>query len=320
LDGRWIDLSTATAFPGWGTAYSHQSYWDDEGLYRLILDNLCFHVCKYLGLPRSRAGELAEHSTAAYGACLKDEIELGFCALAGFCMGDIRRSARQDAVRALGRRVRTLSRQGYAYPQSIEPEEVHKFGGLGLATILEQLASLQAARDWQSVPASRAEVDPGLLETYTVVWTEAFEQARKRGATRAGFSRLVALNAAKVGQSRDYFAGAQLARRVSAILESAESQDDCVEKVSNFFWDVESVASGLYGDNQATRSLLWRSGNEALFFDAEHCKLVVAPTRSNGSEPATFESCSSAHPLAVRASEFWHSSVWRKACDPCDIR
>jgi hypothetical protein len=320
LDGRWIDLMTATAFPGWGTAYTHSSYWNDETQYHQIFDGLCFHVFKYLGLPRSSAAEFSAQCKAIYAPRLKEEVKLGFCGLAGFSMHDIRRSKRPDAVRALGSRIRTLSRQGYAYPESLEPEEHHKFGGAGMAAILQGLAAHQADDSRPRGSASSHTTGSDLSDHYAVVWADAFEQARARGVSRDGFAQLIELNAAKVGQPREYFIGSRLLSHVSSILEGFRDPIECVDEVSEFFSETESVAACLYADNEAVRSLLWLSGSEALYFDAARRQLAVGRRQATGAGPATLEPCSSSHPLAIRASAFWHPSVWRIANGARDIR
>jgi|GEM_PF-2869923 len=292
LDGRWNDLHTVSALPGYGYRRNLTPFWNEQASLLSTIELICFFVKKYFparGAAPTEAMPTKEWLTAAYERFYTDALHRRFVSLCGYPQNVASRVwATQDgqlAMRNLAQTLISLARSGHShrrpYPEAMQESQVA--GDYDLPKILRESAGCQPAGDnWSKLrPLIGDEVLRNTFsEQYRVVEKMMFKESKKQGIAPACFARLVAINCHKAGHIIPQLFNNLLYQKCILLAENKLPSDAARSTAEREIDAIVDLARMVYQEPRNFRTLLWCAGGSTLEYDARF-NVLTAITATN---------------------------------------
>jgi hypothetical protein len=287
LDGRWNDLNSISALPGYGYRRNMTPFWEDQNSLLTTIDLLCFYIKKYFpeisGEP-PEAMPTKAWLTAAFGKFYQDALARRFVSLCGYPQNVLGRvwvtQHGRLAMHQLAATLIKLARSGYSprRPFHDAMQENRVAGDYDLMKILKTLSICRNKRNRMSILEPLIKDRPlraCLDQQYGVVEEMMFKEARNQGLSTHGFARLIAINCDKAGRNIPFLFRNVIFEKCQQLAELPTSPEDARAEIARTIQSVIDEARTIYQEPRNFRTLLWCAGQSTLAYDARSDELIM---------------------------------------------
>lgn len=283
IDGRWNDLNSVSALPGFGYRRNFSPFWAEHHAPLKILDQLCFYIAKYFPEPEPGLVDAAR-LRARYGKYYDEAAARRFVALCGFphSVADRvwqRPEGRMEMER-LSRQIMHLAKAGYSArrPFHDDFENTTVVGKYDVRAILRRITAPSAhASGTVSLDDLIGELPlrTAFIRQYGIVATLMHAQACEQGISPQAFTRLVAFNCHKSGRDMPILFRHVMFERCNQLVEAYPDTATLRRKADELVESVVNEARVVYQEPVDFSTLLWCEDGLALEYDARTDGIVV---------------------------------------------
>lgn len=318
LDGRWNDLNSVSALPGFGFRRNMTPFWTDQVSLQKSIEMLCFYVQKYF--PRKDLGPLpnAAWLSKVYENSYEDALTRRFVGLCGYPHNVSNKiwqtPTGQQSMRDLADILVALAKSGYSPRRPFEDEMQNNRvrGDYQLTKILKTISVAKSAEDADAriigLMPSKA-VRQLFIRHYMIVKHLMFEEANWQGVNDNFFSRLAAINCAKADRNITSLYRNVLFTRCDEAASPDLPVESLAERVTDLAEPLIDEARMVYEEAINFTTLLWCRGSETVSYDAHDGKVVVS-LDDNGSPHSPGRDLAVSRNNAIRSMEtYWGSEL-----------
>jgi hypothetical protein len=288
IDGRWNDLNSVSALPGFGYRRNHTPFWAEQASVARTIEELRFYISKYFPKPadESDAAALMNCDRLHSRFSLHYSLALGkrFVGLCGYPQTVADRVwMRPEGAKAMGQLSQTilhLAQAGYAmrrpFQDNFETNTV--VGTYDLHAILRRVTapSAQASGtacldDLIGAAPLRTAFARQFAEVLALMRTEANAQ----GVSPTAFARLVALNCLKSGRDIPMLFRHVMFERCNALVEANPDTEILRRKADELVESVVNEARVVYQQAVDFTTLLWCGNGLVVEYDARADGLFI---------------------------------------------
>ena len=286
LDGRWNDLNSVSALPGYGFRPTLTPFWNEQSSLLGTIDLLCFYINKYFPAASGEKPESMpskEWLTEAYDRYYTDALHRRFVSLCGYPqIVEDKVWATQDgqlAIRQLADTLITLARSGHS-PRRPYGEVMHADsagGDYDLMKILKEMVDCRPGNDSEALlePLIGDEaLRKSFSRQYRVVEKIMLKEAKRQGVAVQCFARLVAINCSKATRQIPSLYRHDLHETCMRF----EFHADLCEARRQADVEIQSMidqARTLYQEPRNFKTLLWCADTATIEYDARTDLLIV---------------------------------------------
>jgi hypothetical protein len=279
VDGRWNDLNTVSALPGFGYRKHLTPFWREHASLLSTIDSLCFYITKYFATPNTRQPEAAptrEWLTATYERLYDEALHRRFISLCGYPQKIINQVWTgvdgRLAMRNLAKTMIMIARSGHSHrrPYHEALDETPPLGDYDLASILFTMA--QADSDRQEAILGTLLHDEKLRltfkEQYQRVQKLMVKATRKLDVNSDNLRKLIRLNCHKAGMVVPQLFSNRLYETCKTLAENQTISMTTRFRAEADLDEIIDMARTIYQEAPGLTTLLWCAGDIQIVYDA----------------------------------------------------
>jgi hypothetical protein len=286
IDGRWLDLASAGALPGFGERKEFQSFWDEHNSLIPCLEELCFYIGKYFpeasGEPASDMPK-KDWLIGRYRRHYSNALARRFVGLCGYpqVVSDAiwSKSSGQSVMVELSDVILLIARKGhtprrpYLYnldDNHLDPNRNH-FGWYHIGAILKKLSLADSAVSLAETIhplISWVRIRDKLIAHYQDASKLMYAEARKQGVSKQAFARLVAINCNKSARMVRSLYREELYAKILKLVDSHPDVTELRSHLEPMINGILDEARVVYQEPRNFKTLLWCIGDQTIEFDA----------------------------------------------------
>lgn len=286
LDGRWNDLNSVSALPGYGYRRNMTPFWGDHLSLNKTITLLCFYINKYF--PAGENSEARSMPTAAallkiYKDYYDDALARRFVSLCGYPLAVVERVWDQPRGKILMRRLSSqliaFARSGHSErrPYDDDMHENTVSGDYDLSEILRVMA-IRSSDEQRELALQNLVADSAIrlafVRCYCNVREMMVAQARDQGIPADAFARLVAINCNKSGKVIPFLFRNVIFEKCGMLAEAYPDLGELRREAERVIQAVLDEARMVYQEPCNFTALLWCSGECTIEYDAGSDRLV----------------------------------------------
>jgi hypothetical protein len=286
LDGRWNDLNSVTALPGYGFRRNMTPFWSDHLSLNKTIELLCFYISKYFRPDEKfdiRSLPTAAALLKTYRNYYDDALARRFVSLCGYPSAVVDRvwdkPRGKAAMRRLSSQLVAFARSGHSErrPYDDEFDKTTVAGDYDLPEILRAMAIRRPAAGRETVLQNLI-ADPAIRQSFSRCYCNVREmmvaEANALEISTEPFARLVAINCIKSGRTIPFLFRNLIFDKCRILAEEHRELGKLRPEAEHLIQSVLDEARTVYQDSCGFRTLLWCGGECTIEYDAYSDRLV----------------------------------------------
>jgi hypothetical protein len=290
LDGRWIDLQSLTALPGYGTMKITNPFWTEYLSLGETLNYLCFYIWKYFPAAYDLKPEdmpTPDWLNGLYLRYFDDAQDKRFVALCGFpqVVADKvwAESHGKLAMKSLANTLYTIARSGHSArrPYHGHPDGQSDFGDYDLGLILSATAYVfQKNAGYSNAEIAKilnVKLTPIFADTrlrqqfiqrYLALAKLMYAESSKQGVGDAALARLLTINSRKASLDNQFLYRDVMMNQVLGMVDDYPDMRVFRQHAEDLIDSVSDQARLLYQDPITLTTLIWCQSANVINYDA----------------------------------------------------